>query len=275
MMTSARSADTFQIVDVVEVDVAHVTAGRIDVARDGDVDEEQRVPTVAYRGGHPLLGDHVVRGGGRRYDDVGLGHALEQIVVADRLTVEFLGELRGALVGAVRDQHAAHAVADEMLRGEFAHLAGAQDQHTASVERLEHALGEFDRRVADRDGILADLRLGTHALADLEALAEQLVEHAAARPVAEGVVVGFFDLAEDLGLAQNHRVERCDNAEQVLDDRLALMDVQIADEFVAVQVVIVGHEVDDCGGAVVTRRGDRVDLRAVARGDDDRFGDGI
>ena len=161
----------------------------------------------------------------------------------------------------------------EVLGGELAHLARADDQHAAAVERLEDLLGELDGGVADRDRVLADLGLVADALADLEALAEQLVEDALARTRLERVLVGLFDLPEDLGLANDHRVERSDHPEEVPHDRLALEDVEVADQLVTVEIVVVGEEVDDRSGAVHVCRGDRVDLGAVARGDDDGLGD--
>ena len=66
------------------------------------------------------------------------------------------------------------------------------------------------------------------------------------------MLVGLLHLAEDLRLAEHHRVERRDDAEQVPDDRLALGDVEVADELVAVEVVVVAHEVDDRVRAVAS-----------------------
>ena len=86
------------------------------------------------------------------------------------------------------------------------------------------------------------------------------------------MLVGLLHLTEDLCFADDHRIERGDDAEEVPNDRLAVVHVEVADEFVAVETVIVGHEVDDGAGAVGLGRGDRVDLRAVAGGDDDGLG---
>jgi len=85
-------------------------------------------------------------------------------------------------------------------------------------------------------------------------------------------VVGLLDLMQDLGLADDHRVERGDHAEQVLHDRVPLDHVQVAGEFMAVEIVELAQEVDD-GVRAGVRRGDRVDLGTVAGREDDRFRD--
>ncbi len=77
---------------------------------------------------------------------------------------------------------------------------------------------------------------------------------------------------QDLGLADDHRVERADDAEQVLDDSVILDDVEVARQFVAVQVVELAQEVDDRVGPRLGC-GHRVDLGAVARREDDGLRD--
>jgi hypothetical protein len=160
-----------------------------------------------------------------------------------------------------------------MLRGELAHLAGAQHQDRASRQRVEDLAGQLDGRVADGYGRLADGGLVADPLAHLEALAEQLVEDAARSAVAEGVVVGLLHLPEDLRLAEHHRVERGDHSEQVADHRVTLRDVQVRRECRALEVVVLAEEVDYRIDAVLPAGCDRVDLGAIAGGEDDCLGD--
>ncbi len=270
-----RRDDPAEIVDVVEVDVGEIGTRGIDVTRQGDVDEEQRVALAVHGLHQQLLGDHELRSGSRRDHDVDLTHALEELVVGNRFAPEALGEFDGALVGAIRHKGALHAVAQQVLGGELAHLPGTQDKYRAALEILEDALGELDGCITDRDGVLTDLGLCAHPLAHLEAVTEQLVEDPAGSATGKRVVVGFFDLTQDLRLAQDHRVQRGNHPEEVLDDGLALRDVEVAHQLMAVEVMVVGHEVDDGVGPVEVRLGDGVDLRAVARRENDRLRDGL
>jgi len=218
-----------------------------------------------------VLADHVTGRGGGRDDDVGLAHALEELVVRDRGALELVGQLDRALVGAVGDEHRAHALADQVLRRQLAHLAGTDHEDRAPLERVEDLLRKLDGGVADRHGALADGRLGADALPDLERLTEHPVEEALGGARLAGEVVGLLHLMEDLGLAHDHRVERGDHPEQVLHDRVALDDVEVARQLVTIEVVEVAQEVDDRVRAGLGGR-HRVDLGAVAGREDDRLG---
>ena len=95
---------------------------------------------------------------------------------------------------------------------ELADPAGADQQHAATLEVAEHLRRERGRRGRDRRRALADRGLGAHALADRERLPEDAVEQ---RPGRDRLV-RVADLAEDLALARDERVEPGGDAEQVL-----------------------------------------------------------
>jgi len=59
----------------------------------------------------------------------------------------------------------------------------------------------------------------------------------------------------------------------VANHRFALGDVEVAGQLLAIESVVVGHEVDDSSGPVGARCGDAIDLGAVARREDDRLVD--
>ena len=78
---------------------------RVDVARHGDVDEQQR--SSLSRGHHVLelvSLDDVVGRVGRRDDDVGLLQLFGQLLEAHGAALETLGEADGAVVVAVGDE---------------------------------------------------------------------------------------------------------------------------------------------------------------------------
>jgi hypothetical protein len=68
------AGDGFEGVDVVEVDPGDVIDGWVDVAGDGDIDDEERAAAAAAEGREDEIRvDDGVRGGGRADDDVGFG----------------------------------------------------------------------------------------------------------------------------------------------------------------------------------------------------------
>ena len=144
--------------------------------------------------------------------------------------LEFGDDGLGTGLGAVGDEDAGRAVLDEVADGELGHLAGADEQDGFVGERTEDLAGEIDRDRGDGDRGGADLGLGADFFCDGEGALEEGVELAALGALAAdgsdlaGDGVGLLDLAEDLGLADDHGVQRGGHAEEVTDG-LALAEL--------------------------------------------------
>ena len=115
--------------------------------------------------------------------------------------------LDGALVGAVGDVDVACSGPSQVPRGRFRHLAGADDQNRQPVQVAEDLAGQLDGDVADRDRHLADAGLVADAPRHAERAVEQLVEFAAQGAGGLGQRVGVLHLAQNLRLADDHRIE--------------------------------------------------------------------
>ena len=140
-----------------DADPGDLAAGRLDVARDGDVDRQQRpLGALRHHLGEVVALDDVVRGVGRGDDDVGLGQLLGQLLEADGAAVEALGEADRAVVVAVGDEDGADAAGDQGSGDQLGGLAGADDEHAAVGEVAERAPRQLDRDRGDRDALLAD-----------------------------------------------------------------------------------------------------------------------
>jgi hypothetical protein len=106
-LAAARVAldDLLHVVDVVEADAGDLTAGGLDVAWHGDVDQQQRAAAADRHHLRDVVAlDDVVRRVGRRDDDVGRLELLRQLLEADRVAAEALGEADRAVVAAVGDE---------------------------------------------------------------------------------------------------------------------------------------------------------------------------
>ena len=99
-------------------------------------------------------------------------------------------------------------------------LPGAEQQGALALEAAERFGRELDSGRRDRLGHLRELRLGAHALARVERILEEPVQHRPGRAGGQRGLVGLAHLAEDLRLARHERVEAGRHAEEVLD-RLA------------------------------------------------------
>ena len=217
-----------EVVDVVEEDVVQVVDGGLDVARHGDVDQKHRaVLAAADDGAHLVAREDVMRraAGGEQISTS--GKASSSRLVVDHAAVELAGEGLGALPRAIRDEYFGHTGAAQMTQRGFGHLPRPDHQDAFSFERTEDVARQLDRGVADGDGAFANVGFRTHALGDVEGAGHHQVEESAERAVLFGHRVGAFELAENLRLADDHRIEAGRDAKQMADRVRAVVAVQI------------------------------------------------
>ena len=129
-----------------------------------------------------------------------------------------------------------------LARRELAHLARAHQQHRAAVQLAEDLGRELDRDVRQRDGVPADRRLAAGALRRGDRAVAQAVQHRAEAARLLGRLVGVLHLAEDLRLAEHHRVEAGRHAERVPHRRLALEPVEVLLDLLRVARVVAREE---------------------------------
>ena len=226
-----EAATCLQIVDVVDEDAFDLVHRRIDVARNGDIDEEHGAVAAAM---HELLAvfsaeDGVRRAGGAD-DDVGFGGGFVELFEWNDAAVEGLSELTGAFERAVGDEDGSGTLLDEVAGGEFAHFAGADEEDGAALQRSEDLAGKFDRDRCDGDGVGADGGFSADTLGGGEGGLQQMFELAGDGAGSARDGEGFFDLAEDLRLADDHGVEAGGDAEEMADGLLIAMLVDVRRE---------------------------------------------
>jgi hypothetical protein len=150
--------------------------------------------------------------------------------------------------------------------------AGAENQRAAVREFAEDALGELDAGGGDRHRASAQLGLGADPFAGFERALEEAVENGAGGAVLVGETIGFADLAEDFGFAEEKRVEPGGDAEKMADGGAIVVMVKDAIENVRANGMEFAEEGRQAGSAFVGSFGwDAVNLAAVAGGEDERF----
>ena len=289
--------DLLEIVDVVDEAAFDLVHARIDIAGDGDVDEEHGAVAAAFEKALAVgaVEDGMLGAGGGE-DDVGAGGLVVEEVEGDDLggagearavdcngavgelhgdlAGDLAGELRGALRGAVGDEDGGCSLLDEMARGEVGHLARADDEDGLAVQAAEDLAGEIDGDRCDGDRGAADLGLGADALGHREGALQERFQRGGDGAGLARDGVGLLDLAEDLRLADDHGVERAGDAEEMADG-LALAElVEVRFEGGSGDGEVLVQEAEKVGGiavAGVVLNGDELD--AVAGGEDEGFAD--
>ena len=246
----------------------------MNVARDREVDQQQRAPVAGLHDlGERLAVDDRVRRARRGDDDVGGDHLLGELVEAHGAAVEAVGEADRAVVVAVGDEDRLDALGGERAGGQLRGLAGADDEHAAVLEVADRPLRELDRDRGDRHRPLRDPGLRAGALAGPERGAEDPVEDRAGRALDQGELVGALDLALDLGLADDHRVESGGDPEEVLGGLGAAQRVEVADEVGRLRLGLAREQPERRRLGADRVGGVDVDLGPVAGRDRGRLGD--
>src|SRR5581483_10135816 len=228
--------DRLEVVDVVQVAVVQIVDGRVEVARNGEVDEKQ-LPAAPHTVDGLCIED--VAGGARgRHDDVGAR--------------KLLLELR-AFCLAVRDERNACTARAQVARGLLADRARADEEDVAAVEAAEHLLRERGCGRGHRRRALADRCLCANLSSCMQRVPENAVEQ---RPSGAGVVRRAH-LAEDLSLARDERVEPRGDPKEMQCCRVVAQAVERRLEL--------GEGFDGCALGRVRVVGLDVQLGAVAR----------
>ena len=130
-----------------------------------------------------------------------------QRVERARRAAELRRQRDRAVAPPVRDEHRRHAVRVEGARGLLGRVAGADDHDVPPLQPAERGAGGVDRHRRHRRVTLGDRRLRAHALAGRQRRAEQPVGQRPGRARRQRPLVRALDLALDLGLADDHRLQ--------------------------------------------------------------------
>ncbi len=159
-----------------------------------------------------------------------------------------------------------------MAGGEFGHLAGTYEEDGLALQAAEDLAGEVDGYGGDGDGAGADLGLAADLLGDREGALQEGFEVGLDGSYLAGDGVGLFDLAEDLGLAYDHGVERGGDAEEMANGLPLAELVEVGLEGCRGDGKVLVEEAREVGWrAGVLLQGEELD--AVAGGEDEAFAD--
>ena len=162
------------------------------------------------------------------------------------------------------------AAAGEVRDGERRHRAGADDDGAGPGDRHRAALeGGADERGSGP----VDVGLGVGALADAQRLLEEGVERGPDGAVLLADAQRVAGLAEDLALADDHRVEAGGDLEEVGDRALVVVDVEVGQQRLGGLLGAGDEQAGQVLDAAVEAVDLGVDLEAVAGDDRRRLGD--
>lgn len=127
-------------------------------------------------------------------------------------TVELLGKQVGPVVGSIGDDEFANSVLCEVPCSQFNGFACANENGGLFAQVFEDALSKPDGGKGYGNGAAADRGIGPDFLGCAERVLKELAEGFSEGPGFGCNLIGRFHLAQNLGLAKDHRIQaRCDS----------------------------------------------------------------
>ena len=154
--------------------------------------------------------------------------------------------------------------------GEPGHRAGSDDERLGLLERADVGHRRGERGVEERLGDAVERGLGVGPLADAQRLLEGAGEVAGERTGVLRGGEGLAELAEDLRLAERHRVEAGGKGEEVLHRLGVEVHVDVVGELVPGQSDRLDERGAEVGEAAVERLDVGDELEPVAGGEHGR-----
>ena len=238
-----RRRDVLQVVDVVEIGIVEGVRVGIDVAGYADVDQEDRAAAALAERALDAVGgeDRTVAADAREHDVRVLEQPIE-LLEAVRAGPEAHRERLRVGAGPVDDALLAEPLALEREERHLDHLARADHQRALVAELLEDLPREVHGDPRDGDRAVRDARLVLDPLGGRERALEEPREERPAAAVLPGDPERILHLPEDLGLADDHRVDRRCDPEDVGDGLVVPVLVGVVVELGAVRQLIVAAE---------------------------------
>ena len=188
----------------------------------------------------------------------------------DGLSVELLGQADSAIVSAVGDENRRGAVRKQVPRRQFAHLSGADQVNVLALQRSENLLGQFDRDRGHRNGRRAYRGFRAHSLGYGESAGQQQIQLRVHRAYGARRRIGFLHLAENLRLADHHRIEARGDAEKMTNGFALAIFIKVRLEFGGIELKIFAQKTAQIGAAIL---GLRQQFHPVAGGENQPFFD--
>src|ERR671918_873089 len=159
--------DSFQIVDVINVDVVELVYSRIEISSIADVNEEHRSllafpEYLLYR----TRIDDKLRRAGTADHEISHFEIAWKIFKQDGTPMDLSGQFYGALKSTIGDHETLNAVALQMAGHEIAHFASPNQHHCLVIESVEDSLREFHCNGTDRNGPARNAGFRAHPLGD-------------------------------------------------------------------------------------------------------------
>lgn len=160
-----------QIIHAVQIGVGQIADLRLNVARNGDIDQQHRpVAARLQRALDHSFTDDRQRAGRRADNDIGVRQAGVDIRQRDHLSPDLIGQRLGTLTGTVGDHHMLYLVLMQMAGHQLNGLTRPDQQHVKPGQRLKDLARQRTGGKRHRHHAGADFGFRTYPLGHRESL---------------------------------------------------------------------------------------------------------
>lgn len=169
--------DGGEVIEIVEVDVGKFGNGRVDVSRNGEVDQKERfVEGFPQFGFEQLLMEEGVRSGRCKDADICVGKRVLPISEWNDKPIDFMGKVLCPVLGAACDGHAGHTAAAEGFGDIATGFSRSNNEGTTDGYSPKDAAGKFNRNIAKADLPGTNFGLRTCPFCGLKGFLEKAVK---------------------------------------------------------------------------------------------------
>ena len=191
-------------------------------------------------------------------------NSVTEAVEADAATGEVRGQSPRCAQRSVRDDELPQPACQESSRRAFCGPSCTDQDRTAVVEVLEALPGEIDCDRGNRGRSRSHAGLAPNPLAGRERLPVDPGEQGPQQPFLRGAISGGADLALDLALADDHRIEARGDPEQMRDGVVLVERVESALQSSLIEPRLLEQSAPERGLPDAGVLDDGVELRPVA-----------
>src|SRR6266849_1756605 len=188
--------DPLEVIDVEKASAIAIVDTRVKVARDGNIQDDQRAASaVPLDLLVALQSDDRLWGACRAQDNIRLGQYLVELLPADRDAATAPRHRLCLFGAAIGYPDTPRLKLTQMAQRQLAHLAGADHQHRLIAEMVENLAHIIYGRAGYGDVPAGDAGLAPDALGDQVGVLKEGVQDGSCRAVVMGQLIGPLDLA--------------------------------------------------------------------------------
>src|SRR3990172_4006753 len=203
-------------IEIVQEDIFEGVHDRIDVPGNAEIDQKHWCVRSCFQAAPNRFDpEDVARRGDRRNDHVHLQENTLELVERYDRSVKLVHQLFCSRLSPVGDEERGDTAVNQVFGGQLSSFACTYEEYLLVGQVRKDLCCQLDSCIAGRDCTMGNAGLGPGTLADVERCLEKAVQMYAGCVLVDSKAIMVLDLAEDLYIANDHRINAACHFEKV------------------------------------------------------------